>query len=105
MTLDLPLDPSSPRGRRPEGMRKRHLDPQDVPLRELFPPHFMSAHTAFASIGEMLRAVADDDPTKEAWRTAFHSPFWEEHVRKTTGFESWSAMRAAAAAQLRRRER
>lgn len=116
MALDLPLGPLFDRGGRPgagegprarEGprTRKRHLDPQDVPLRELFPPRFMSAHTSFASIGDMLRALAADDPAREAWRAAFHTPEWEEHVRRTTGFESWSAMRAAAAAQLKRRRR
>ena len=78
--------------------RTRRSDPQDVPLRELFPPSFMEAHTTFASFGDMLRSGSTRDPSREAWRVAFRDPAWEEHVRRTTRFTSWREMRTAAAA-------
>lgn len=83
--------------------RNRRLDPQDVPLRDLFPPSFMAENTSFATFGEMLRGRGPKGPSVEVWKAGFSSAAWDAYVRATTSFDDWAAMRRAAAANLRRR--
>src|SRR5690349_4246049 len=65
---------------------------------DLFPPQFMSCHTKFATIEDMLSAsnlFPDDTPTEERMR-ALETEEWSKFVAENSEFGAWQEMRQAA---------
>ena len=75
------------------------LDGAKIPARELFTPEFMMRCSSFKSFDEMLHA----GPTPAQSSSDLNNPEWDAHVRNSTTFPSWEAMKKAAAAEWGKR--
>lgn len=69
---------------------------RQVSLGELMGPTFISAHSRFASLEELLAASGFKVETKEDF-TAIPDEEWDVFIRENTDFESWVDMQRAAA--------
>ncbi len=70
--------------------------PQAVTLNDLFPHEFMSKHTRFASIDELLKKSPFKVESEEDFKD-IPEEAWDVYVRENTPFKSWAEMQSKAA--------
>ena len=68
----------------------------ELSLPELFPPRFMSRHTSFQTIDEMMDASEFPTGSAEDF-AAIPDDEWDRYVAETTQFSDWDEMKGAAA--------
>ena len=64
----------------------------DVSFADLFPPEFVTAHSRFRDMQEMV----DEAGVEEA---EFDGEGWDAFVRESTDFDGWESMKARAGEQ------
>lgn len=82
------------------GARRLHGRHQ-VRLDELLHPRFMSRHTQFGSLEEMLEKSDWTVESVEDFEAIPDGP-WDAYVRETTRFSNWREMRESAAREWMR---
>jgi len=65
--------------------------PQNVSFNDLFPREFMSKHTRFASIDEMVKKSPFKVESEEDFKN-IPDEAWDVYVRENTPFNSWAEM-------------
>lgn len=70
--------------------------PQNVSFNDLFPHDFMSKHTQFASINEMVTKSPFKVESEEDFKN-IPDEAWDVYVRENTSFKSWAEMQSKAA--------
>jgi len=70
--------------------------PQNVTLNDLFPGEFMSKHTRFSSIDEMVKKSPFKVESEEDFKN-IPDEAWDDYVSKNTPFKGWAEMQSKAA--------
>lgn len=66
-----------------------------VPIGDILTPAFVSKHTGFSDVDEMLRASGFEIRTTEDF-AAVPDGRWDEFIRSISSFPDWSSMLGAA---------
>ncbi len=66
-----------------------------IPLTELFTEDFITRHTSFSSIDELLNASKFAIETEEDF-AAIPDAEWDCYIRSVSSFDSWSSMLVTA---------
>lgn len=81
------------------GKRAHDLDgTHNLTFAELFPDHFVKAHSSFPSMQEMVDAGGIQNPGD------IQTEAWDDFVSNNTTFDGWEAMKSAAGAEWTRRK-
>lgn len=70
--------------------------PHNVTLNDLFPHEFMSKHTRFASIDDMVKKSPFKVESEEDFKN-IPDEAWDVYVRESTPFNTWAEMQSKAA--------
>ena len=71
-------------------------------FRELFPDRFMTRHTDFSSMQEMLDASGIDCGTEEEIKAILRGQEWNNFVARRTTFAGWEEMQRQGGAEWAR---
>jgi hypothetical protein len=67
----------------------------NIPLNELLTPTFLSGHTRFSSVDEMIEASGFKVDSQEDF-AAIPDAEWDEFIRSVSSFSNWQEMLSAA---------
>ena len=76
---------------------------QNIPLSELMPPEFVSAHSELSSLQELLDASPFTIASVEDFK-AIPDDAWDSFIKEKTSFSTWREMQEAAVREWTRKK-